>query len=120
MGVNAATSTRRRQRDDVFRRQASRQIVLVGRDEGPAPCAAANDESTGSSTYRWRVVVVMARLRRALGDVDGALELIEEAARATTPTFPQPSVTSLALSSRVGAAVVHGADGGHRHAALRQ
>jgi LuxR family maltose regulon positive regulatory protein len=49
--------------------------------------------------YRWRVV--MARLRRALGDIDGALELIEEAAPLYDTDFSPPVRPVAAIRARV-------------------
>jgi LuxR family maltose regulon positive regulatory protein len=58
-------------------------------------------ESAGlpQHAYRWRVV--MARLRRALGDLDGALRLIEEAAPLYDTDFSPPVRPVAAILARV-------------------
>ena len=58
-------------------------------------------ESAGlpQHAYRWRVT--MARLRRARGDLDGALELIEEAAPLYDTDFSPPVRPVAAIRARV-------------------
>ena len=92
--LHVGLSELRCERDDL---QAATQHLLTGKELG---------ESTGFPPNRVRWCMAMARIRQAQGDLDGALDLLDEAERMYVPDF-SPNVRPVAaVKARVW--VAHG------------